>query len=150
MKTSTFLRESKILKALAHPKRLEIIHLLRHQVLTASEIQRMTGFPQANLSQHLTLLKEGQIVVAVRTGKNIRYRLSHSNFSQVSTLLEQTRASRPAQKEESNQRQVQDPVCGMWVEPAATRWQTLYKGATYFFCASGCERRFLKNSEDYV
>ncbi len=150
MKKTTFSREAKMLKALAHPKRLEIIHLLHDRELTASDIQRMTGFPQANLSQHLTLLKEAQVVVAVRTGKNIHYRLSHPNFVKMSKLVEESRAPRPAQKKETNDRQVKDPVCGMWVEPAATRWQTLYKGATYFFCASGCEHRFLKNSEHYV
>lgn len=150
MEKTTFSREAKTLKALAHPKRLEIIHLLHQRVLTASEIQRMTGFPQANLSQHLASLKAGQIVVAVRTGKNIRYRLSHPNFWQVCKLLEENNEVRPAQEHESNRRQVQDPVCGMWIEPAATRWQTVYKGATYFFCASGCEQRFLKNSERYA
>lgn len=139
-----------MLKALAHRKRLEIIHLLRHQVLTASEIERMTGFPQANLSQHLALLKDAQVVVAERTGKHIRYRLSHQNFWRISGLLEESRAARPARRRESNRTQVQDPVCGMWVEPAAARWRTLYKAATYFFCASGCQRRFLKTPQVYV
>lgn len=110
----------------------------------------MTGFPQANLSQHLTLLKQAQIVVAVRTGKNISYRLSHPNFLMMSKLIEESKTVRPAQKKESSQSQVQDPVCRMWVEPAATRWQALFKGATYFFCASGCERRFIKTPERYA
>ncbi len=150
MKTIPFAAEAAMLKALAHPKRLEIIHLLHNRELTASEIQRMTGFPQANLSQHLTLLKEAQVVVAVRTGKNIRYRLSHPNFFFISKLVEESRATRPAQKKESSHTQVQDPVCGMWVEPAATHWQALYKGATFFFCASGCEQRFIKTPKKYA
>lgn len=139
-----------MLKALAHPKRLEIIQLLDTTELAASDIQQMTGFPQANLSQHLTILKEAQIVVADRSGKNIRYRLSHPNFSFIKKLVEESRAAGPARKNESGRSQVQDPVCAMWVEPAATRWQVLYKGATYFFCASGCEHRFMKNPERYA
>lgn len=150
MTSSVFQLEARVLKALAHRKRLEIIHLLHDRELTATEIQRMTGFPQANLSQHIGLLKAAQVVVAVRQGKNIHYRLSHQNFWRISGLLAESRIAHPAQKRETRRSQFQDPVCQMWVEPAATHWQTLFKGATYFFCASGCRQRFLKSPQRYV
>lgn len=150
MKTRVFHTEAKVLQALANPKRLEVVHLLHDHALSASEIQRMTGFPQANLSQHLTVLKEAQVIVAVRSGKSIRYRLSHPNFGRIGHLLDEIRSEPTAHRHETHRRQVQDPVCGMWVEPAATKWQELYKGATYFFCASGCQRHFVKTPHTYV
>ena len=43
-------------KALAHPRRLEIIHLLRDQTLTVTQLYRMLDLPQANISQHLQVV----------------------------------------------------------------------------------------------
>lgn len=150
MNIRIFQAEANALQALANPKRLEIVHVLQHHQLTASEIQRMIGIAQPSVSQHLTVLKRAHIVVATRTGTHIRYRLSHPNFGRVATLLDEARRAGPARKHETHRRQIQDPVCGMWVEPAATKWQTLYKGATYFFCASGCQRRFVKTPRRYA
>lgn len=150
MKTSSFTTEANMLKALGNPKRLEIVHLLGHQHLTASQMQDMTGFPQANLSQHLRELKEANVVVAVRQGKNIVYRLAHPNFGHIIQTLATTSAPRKATHREIHRTEVQDLVCQMWVEPAAAKWQTIYKGATYFFCASGCQKQFLKSPERYV
>lgn len=150
MTTAGFRQEASILKALGHPKRLEIVHLLSRRQLTATDIQRMTGFPQSNLSQHLRELKVARVVVADRNGKNISYRLTHPNFLQLTQVVHDLRAPKAAQARETNKTEVQDPVCGMWVEPAAARWQTLYKGATIFFCASGCLQRFQKTPVRYA
>lgn len=35
-----------------------------------------------------------------------------------------------------------DPVCGMTVDTRTAADSTVYEGATYWFCASGCRRRF--------
>jgi DNA-binding transcriptional ArsR family regulator len=150
MKALAFLHESKTLKALSHPKRLEIVHLLASRELTATDIQRMTGFPQANLSQHLRELKVARVIVAERDSKNIRYRLAHPSFLQISKILQETSAPQKPKSRETKKSEVQDVVCGMWVEPAATKFQTIYKGATYFFCASGCQKHFVKSPETYA
>lgn len=150
MTKANFRQEAGVLKALSHPKRLEIVHLLSHRVLTATDIQRMTNFPQANLSQHLRELKVARVIVADRAGKHISYRLSHPNFLRLTRLVEELGTPKSAQPRETNTTEVQDPVCEMWVEPAAAKWQSLYKGATYFFCASGCYHRFQKSPVAYV
>lgn len=150
MKQAAFQHEAAMLKALSHPKRLEIVHLLGHRELTATEIQRMTGFPQANLSQHLRELKVARVIVAERESKNIKYRLAHPSFLQINKILRETSAPQKPKSRDTNATAVQDLVCGMWVEPTATKFQTIYKGATYFFCASGCQHRFVKSPELYV
>lgn len=139
---SQYSREADLFRALGHPKRLEILELLGHRRLTASAIQQMTGFPQANLSQHLRELKDTQAIVAIRSGKHILYRLAHPDVLQVIRLVKKAQTPKLPRQREMSLTDVQDPVCGMWVEPAATRWQALFKGATYFFCASGCQRKF--------
>jgi len=44
----------------------------------------------------------------------------------------------------------QDPVCGMSVDPARATGTSLYQGTTYYFCGSGCLRKFEANPERYV
>lgn len=43
-----------------------------------------------------------------------------------------------------------DPVCGMEVEEKRAAWKSEYKGKTYYFCASGCQKAFEENPEKYL
>ena len=43
-----------------------------------------------------------------------------------------------------------DPVCGMTVEIATSRFTSEYAGMTYNFCASGCKRSFDKEPQKYI
>ena len=89
MYSPLFNRESQLFQALAHPKRLEIIHLLRHQELCVNQILEMLDLPQANISQHLTLLRQAGIVVSRRDGKKILYCLTRPQYIRASDLLKQ-------------------------------------------------------------
>ena len=40
-----------------------------------------------------------------------------------------------------------DPVCGMDVNPATARYQTLHNGKEYFFCSAGCQAKFQTSPE---
>jgi DNA-binding transcriptional ArsR family regulator len=53
MSLQTLQKQATILKALSHPRRLEIIHLIRDQELPVQDIHQMLDLPQANVSQHL-------------------------------------------------------------------------------------------------
>ncbi len=43
-----------------------------------------------------------------------------------------------------------DPVCGMSIDESSAAAKTQYKGTTYYFCAHGCLRAFLKEPEKYL
>lgn len=43
-----------------------------------------------------------------------------------------------------------DPVCGMNIDKGTAAAKTNYKGTTYYFCAHGCLRAFLKEPEKYL
>ena len=45
---------------------------------------------------------------------------------------------------------VKDPVCGMTVDPATAKHQTVHDGTTYYFCAAGCKTKFEANPERYL
>ncbi|MEM1696567.1 MAG: YHS domain-containing protein [Desulfurococcaceae archaeon] len=43
-----------------------------------------------------------------------------------------------------------DPVCGVRVDPSASKYKTIYKGKIYYFCCIRCLREFEKNPEFYI
>lgn len=43
-----------------------------------------------------------------------------------------------------------DPVCGMSVKKSEAKATFEYKGATYYFCSSGCKEAFVKDPEKYL
>src|SRR3989338_1051826 len=64
-------------KVFSNPTRLEILNLLRDEELSVSELIEKTKLNQANISQHLSIMKSKEIVTSNRKGKNIYYRLTN-------------------------------------------------------------------------
>ncbi len=64
-------------KVFSNPTRLEILNLLRDKELSVSELIKRTTLSQANVSQHLSIMKSKGIVLSCRKGKNICYRLAN-------------------------------------------------------------------------
>ena len=158
MYEQVFRLHAQLLKALAHPKRLEILHLLRNQELSVSDIQTMLLLPQANLSQHLQILRAGGIVETKKNGKQISYRLSHPNFIEASdtireVLVERYKNSPLADEFTTSMTDLVpltlDPVCGMRLSPKTASYAATYSGKPYYFCASRCHDRFFKHPEKY-
>jgi rhodanese-related sulfurtransferase len=75
-KDRLFEQFARIGKALASPKRLEILDLLAQGERTVEEIARETAVPMANASQHLQTLKGAQMVESRREGLYAHYRLA--------------------------------------------------------------------------
>jgi Cu+-exporting ATPase len=55
-----------------------------------------------------------------------------------------------ANPEKSGRTIVKDPVCNMDVDPATAAGSSEYKGQTYYFCSSGCVKRFNADPEKYL
>ena len=64
-------------KLFSNATRLEILNLLRGRELSVTELIEKTKLSQANISQHLSIMKSKGIVISNRKGKNIYYRLSN-------------------------------------------------------------------------
>lgn len=60
-------------RALASPRRLELLDLLVQAPRTVEELAQETHMSVANTSQHLQRLKEARLVVSERDGLHIRY-----------------------------------------------------------------------------
>ena len=67
-----------VCKALSHAKRLEIIDLLRDEKETGvSELSKKLGITKANASQHLSLMRQQNIVKTRKDGVTVLYSLAN-------------------------------------------------------------------------
>ncbi|MCK8825850.1 ArsR/SmtB family transcription factor [Fuchsiella alkaliacetigena] len=62
-----------VCKAIANPKRIEIIYLLMEGEKNVSELAKEMEASAANVSQHLSILKEKKVVCARKEGLNVFY-----------------------------------------------------------------------------
>src|SRR5699024_11703801 len=62
-------------KALAHPLRIRILEVLSEGEKSVNEIQRISGSKGSAVSQQLSVLRNKNIVVGVKKGKNVMYTL---------------------------------------------------------------------------
>src|SRR5665647_491456 len=65
--------QAEVSKTMAHPLRLAILHYLKDGEKTVNDITQITGASQSNVSQHLALLRQRQIVKTRKEGSNIYY-----------------------------------------------------------------------------
>ena len=78
-----------IFQALAHPTRIAILEVLREGEVSAGTIQERLGVEQANVSQHLSILRSRQIVTSRKEGNQVFYSLRHKVLIKVLELMRQ-------------------------------------------------------------
>lgn len=81
-----------VCKGLADPKRLLIINALRNGECTVSHLVEELGIPQANISQHLAVLREKGLVVARKDGQFAYYSVTSPKIVQAMDLLREVMA----------------------------------------------------------
>jgi ArsR family transcriptional regulator len=74
-------------KAISNPRRQAIIDTIRDDELTVNEMVKITGIAQANLSQHLTILRAKGVVHTRREGNKVFYSLSNSKIIKAYDLI---------------------------------------------------------------
>ena len=101
--------KAEVFHALAHPTRIAILELLRDGELAAGTIIERLGMEQANVSQHLAVLRAKLIVVNRKAGNQVFYSVRdpliievldlmkkylHKHLSEVLNLMEEAETSR--------------------------------------------------------
>jgi DNA-binding transcriptional ArsR family regulator len=79
--------KASIFQALSHPTRIAIVEALREGELSAGAIQERLGLEQANLSQHLAILRSRQIVVNRKEGNQVFYSLRNPVLLEVLDIM---------------------------------------------------------------
>jgi len=68
--------QAEVLKVLASPRRLDILHRLAEGPIEVGRLAEELGVSQPNVSQHLAVMRAAGIVEAAREGREMHYRLS--------------------------------------------------------------------------
>jgi ArsR family transcriptional regulator len=77
MDADFFCMHSELCKTLANDKRQMILGALRGGELSVGELMVRTGIPQANLSQHLAIMRSHNVVRARREGAHVHYSIAN-------------------------------------------------------------------------
>ena len=94
-----FKHQASICKTLADPKRLMILHELRDAEASVGQLVASLGLPQANVSQHLAILRERGIVTTRRKGTTIYYSLANPKIGEACDLVREVLADQLSQNQ---------------------------------------------------
>ena len=89
MENQLYAYHAEMCKVFSHPKRLELINTLRDKEMGASELGERLGLAPANLSQHLTMMKERHLLTSRKEGNAVYYRIANPRLVQAFDLLQE-------------------------------------------------------------
>jgi len=98
-KTAIYEQLARIGKAVASPRRLELLDLLAQGPRTVEALAREAGLGMANASQHLRALRAAELVTAEKSGLFVTYRLASSEVGDFYLALRRLAESRLAEIE---------------------------------------------------
>lgn len=75
MKKADYERTAETLKVLGHPARLEMLAGILKDECNVTQIQNKLGLPQSTISQHLSILRNMDILEARREGTKRCYKV---------------------------------------------------------------------------
>jgi ArsR family transcriptional regulator, virulence genes transcriptional regulator len=84
---AVFELQADICQTLANPKRLQIVHLLKDGELPVSAIVKAMSIPKANVSQHLSIMRQKGLIISRREGTSIYYRLVSTKITDACSLM---------------------------------------------------------------
>jgi len=90
---------AEVCQTFAHPKRIEILSLLRDGEKSVGQLVEEMGIAKANVSQHLAILRQRGAVTYRREGKVLYYRLTNPKIAQACDLMRDVLLERLAEGE---------------------------------------------------
>lgn len=85
---TNFEQKANYFKALAHPMRVQIVEYLAQGEKCVCEIIPYVGKDQANVSQHLAILREQGILEDRRDGSRVLYRIKDMRVLAIIALVD--------------------------------------------------------------
>ena len=87
MEDQIYIYHAEMCKVFSHPKRLELINTLRDKEMSAGELGERLQLAPANLSQHLTMMRERHILASKKEGNVVYYRIANPRLLEAFDLL---------------------------------------------------------------
>ncbi len=92
--------QAEISKTIAHPLRIAILHYLKDGEKTVTDLTETLGASQSNISQHLAILRQRQIVKTRKAGSTVYYRVASPKISQACDMVREVLLEQLNQKQE--------------------------------------------------
>ena len=89
MEKQIYTYHAEMCQVFSHPKRLEVIDLLRDGEMTVSELAQKLGLTSGNLSQHLSLMKTRHILLTRKEGNQVFYRTANPNLIECFEMMQE-------------------------------------------------------------
>ncbi|MFH1752459.1 MAG: metalloregulator ArsR/SmtB family transcription factor [archaeon] len=87
MNTKLFVLHAELCKTLADPKRLEILYLLGSSEKSVSQLAEQLKLRQANISQHLAILRQKGVVSSRKNGTTVYYKIAFPKMVKACNLI---------------------------------------------------------------
>lgn len=78
---------SRAMKAMSHPLRLKILCVLGDHELSVQEIVESVGTSQSNISQHLAILRDKDVLRTRKDANRVYYRVSDTRTLQLIGMM---------------------------------------------------------------
>ena len=90
---------SRALKAMAHPLRLKILCILgTNEEISVQDLVERVGTSQSNISQHLSILRDKNILVSRKDANKVYYRIGEQNILHLIEAMQDAFCSNPPQR----------------------------------------------------
>ena len=99
MENELFDMHAELCKTLSDPKRLRILYLIGNKEKSVSELVKQSGLRQANISQHLAILRQKGVVSTKRNGKLVLYRIAFPKMVKACNLMREVLLEQAKQKQ---------------------------------------------------
>lgn len=87
MEDQIYFYHADMCKVFSHPKRLELINLLRDKEMSVGDLSQGLKLSPSNLSQHLAMMRERHILLSRKEGNMVYYRLLNPKLIQCFDMM---------------------------------------------------------------
>lgn len=87
---------AKSLKAIAHPLRLKILCVIGSEEACVQEIVEAVGTSQSNISQHLAILRDKDVLITRKEANRVYYRIGDARLLQLISMMREVFCGVPA------------------------------------------------------
>ena len=87
MEDQIYAYHAEMCKVFSHPKRLELINILRDKEMSVGELSQRLGLAIGNLSQHLAMMRQRRILASRKEGNVVYYRIANPRLLDAFDLL---------------------------------------------------------------
>ena len=87
MEDQIYTYHAEMCQVFSHPKRLEVIDVLRDGEMTVTQLSQKLGLTVGNLSQHLSMMKERRLLLSRKEGNMVYYRIANPKLIQCFDMM---------------------------------------------------------------